>query len=81
MNTQKSYGKTRVCLNALSDPTSTNLSTVRNSEYIYYNIFWAFLHGQDVEILHYCVFSMIYAIHKRVFSLRLVENTLAEVFL
>jgi len=81
MNTQKSYGKTRVCSNALNDPTSTNLSTVRNSEYIYYNIFGAFLHGQDVEILHYCVFSMIYALHKRVFSLLLVENTLAEVFL
>lgn len=81
MNTQKSYGKTRVCSNVLNDPTSTNLSTVRNSEYIYYNIFGAFLHGQDVEILHYCVFSMIYALHKRVFSLLLVENTLAEVFL
>jgi hypothetical protein len=81
MNTPKSYGKMRVCSNASNDRTSINLSTVRNSKYIYYNIFGAFLHGQDVEILHYCVFSMIYALHKRVFSLRLVENTLVEVFL
>lgn len=81
MNTRKSYGRTRVCSNASNDPTSINLSTVRNSKSIYYNIFGAFLHGQDVEILHYCVFSMIYALRKRLFSLRLVENTLAEVFL
>lgn len=81
MNTQESYGKTLECSNASNGPTSINLSTVRNSKYIYYNIFGAFLHGQDVEILHYCAFSMIYALRKRVFSLRLVENTLAEVFL
>ena len=49
MNTQKSYGKTRVCSNALSDPTSTNLSTVRNSEYIYYNIFWAFYMAKTLK--------------------------------
>lgn len=81
MNTQRYYGKTRVCSNASNDRTSINLSTVRNSKSIYYNIFGAFLHGQDVEILLYCVFSMICSLHKRVFSLRLVENTLAEVFL
>lgn len=81
MNTRKSYGKTLEYSNASNDRTSINLSTVRNSKYIYNNIFGAFLHGQDVEILHYCAFLMIYAPHKCVFSLHTVENTLSEVFL
>lgn len=42
MNTQRYYGKMRVCSNASNDRMSINLSTVRNSKSIYYNIFWAF---------------------------------------
>ena len=54
MNTQKSYGKMLEYSNASNDRTSINLSTARSSKYIYY---WGFLHGQDVEINHYCMFS------------------------
>ena len=58
-STRKSYGKTQEFLNASNDRTSINSSTARNSKCIYYNIFGAFLHGQDVETLHYSVFLII----------------------
>jgi len=81
MNTRKSYGRMQEFSNASNDRTSINLSTVRNSKCIYYNIFGAFLHGQDIEIIHCSAFSMIYVHHKCIFSLHMVENTLVEVFL
>lgn len=80
-NTRKSYGKMQESSNASNDRTSINLSTVRNSKCIYYNIFGAFLHGQDVEILDYSILSIIYVLHKCIFSLHRVENTLVKVFL
>ena len=49
MNTQRYYGKMRVCSNASNDRMSINLSTVRNSKSIYYNIFWAFYMAKTLK--------------------------------
>ena len=79
-NIRKSYGRMQEFSNALNDRMSINLSTARNSKCIYYNIFGSFLLGQDVEILYYCVVSMMHAPQKRIFPSYTAENTLAEVF-
>jgi len=79
-NIRKSYGRMQEFSNALNDRMSINLSTARNSKCIYYNIFGSFLLGQDVEILYYCVVSMMHAPQKRIFPSYTTENTLGEVF-
>lgn len=80
MITQKSYGRMQEYWSVSNDRMSTNLSTARSSEYIYYYIFGPFLHGQGIEICFHSLLITVYALLERVFLLLSQENSFVDVF-